>query len=831
MFNGYLCLGGNELGNNARAQGYAESATCPATWFVGDQCESLPEALGDAPYDISGIEDAPWYDPADESTSRFYGAYITSLGDISSSTREGSYTEGILPGGVPGRSRHAGKSFRVRAWLTAAGEDALQTGHDWLDAALQAQSCGTHAGSSCGATDLTLFTTCPPARARVTDFTAWEQQAQNLFTNPSAERAGGAYEVRRNHAPNPRAVSTGTAWSARHGGGGTSTLAYKTTGGTPPTPGLVTFVEAERTADATPGNSSWLRVSQFLPDVVTAEGEVWTLSAWVRSNVAGRVGVTLAYMNSTGGFAVNEASQTVDTPGNVWHRVSVTVTAAAGAQRVRIEGSMSASVTGDQVKATGFLLEKVGAEAPYFDGITPGSDPDFAAAWTGAEDASPSTLTVMSVTGASGSIGDQNYYQSQDSPFTGNYVLRTQLRTTVAVAVTPQTPPLAPGTVYTLIMRARAVDRDQQVIPRLRQAQGPAVTLKKGEWTEVRLTAAAGSGTVSQTGFLVPNASGHQVGDRIDLDAYAVIEGAYTGPWFDGGTFPDEIGGTARTRWLGAENNSSSIYETREEIQRPQNDEEYADSVSPLIRHLHDVTCISGPLEIETRRSSDGIHWGRLVEFTLYAGKPWFYGETRRLNRDTTPAIVVQDAPFNLAIVPSAELAGPAVVAATNYSTNPSVEVDAVDWAPFSQQVTGSVVGARVTGELAAAGSASHRTTFTASAAGTDGALGVEHTVTIPATTALTRMSVTLWASALVFSGTAALGQIVSYVMWYNGTTFLSSQDVGTFPASGGPLSVKSLKPPVGATKAVIRAYVNVPSYSNGAVIRFYADAAGVTVP
>ena len=115
MFNGYLCLGGTEIGNNARARGYAESAACAVGWFVGDPCEGLAEALGDIEYDVAEIDAAPWYDPADESTSRFYGAYITSLGDISSSTREGSYTEGILPGGVPGRSRHAERLARVRA--------------------------------------------------------------------------------------------------------------------------------------------------------------------------------------------------------------------------------------------------------------------------------------------------------------------------------------------------------------------------------------------------------------------------------------------------------------------------------------------------------------------------------------------------------------------------------------------------------------------------------------------------------------------------------------------------------------------------------------------
>lgn len=180
MFSGWLCVGGLEIGNNARARGYAESADCPVSWFNAEPCDTLADALGDeGMYTVDHIDKAPWYDPDDETTSRFYGVYLTSLGDVSSSTRVGSFTEGILDGGTPGRSRHAGKQFRVRAWLTADGEDALEAGHSWLDAALEATSCGTHAGGTCGATDATFLTACPPPREVVNGQTQTDEQYEN----------------------------------------------------------------------------------------------------------------------------------------------------------------------------------------------------------------------------------------------------------------------------------------------------------------------------------------------------------------------------------------------------------------------------------------------------------------------------------------------------------------------------------------------------------------------------------------------------------------------------------------------------------------------------
>lgn len=430
MFSGYLCVGGIEIGNNARAQGYATTADCPVSWFVEEPCEGLAAALGDPQgYDAANISEAPWYDPDDETTHRFYGVYLTTLGEISSSTRVGSFTEGILDGGTPGRARHSGKTFRVRAWLTALGEDALETGQSWLNAALEAQSCGTHAGGSCGATDITFFTACPPA------------------------------------------------------------------------------------------------------------------------------------------------------------------------------------------------------------------DPD-------------------------------------------------------------------------------AADR--------------------------------------------------------------------------------------------------------------------------MVRHMHDVICISGPIEIETKPSRDGMHWGRLVEFTLYAGKPWMYGEPRSIALTPTPATVIQDTPFNLVPSPSAELAGSVIAVVTNYATNPSLETDASGWANRTDGTNftdAMAPGARVTGELAAVGVASYRVQLTTTSAGSAASnaawVGADQEVNLTARPAGARVSMSIWGAAVVLSGTPVLEDLRVYALWRatSGGAALRTDFLGTIPKDGGALSVKSLLPPAGANFVLFRIQAPITEWQSGNVVNLYADAMAVTVP
>lgn len=163
-YEGFLRFGGNEVVNNERARGISSSADCPMFWLKGPRCDSLQDALGDAPYIYGNRPDAPWYDLSMPDVSgRFYGVFALSVSGLNDSTRSTQVTEGIDDGATIGRTRKSSRQVRVRAILIAQGRDALDYGVAWLNAALDPDACGQH-GTGCGSTDLEFFTDCPPKR-------------------------------------------------------------------------------------------------------------------------------------------------------------------------------------------------------------------------------------------------------------------------------------------------------------------------------------------------------------------------------------------------------------------------------------------------------------------------------------------------------------------------------------------------------------------------------------------------------------------------------------------------------------------------------------------
>jgi hypothetical protein len=166
-YDGWLRFGGNEVVNNERARGIAETVTCPMYWLKGPRCWTLQGALGDAEYNAANLADAPWYDLSMPDVSgRFFGVFALSVAGLKDSTRSASVTEGIDDGAVIGRTRKGSRQVRVRAMLLARGDDALEYGISWLNAALEPNACGQH-GTGCGSTDLEYLTDCPPERGAV----------------------------------------------------------------------------------------------------------------------------------------------------------------------------------------------------------------------------------------------------------------------------------------------------------------------------------------------------------------------------------------------------------------------------------------------------------------------------------------------------------------------------------------------------------------------------------------------------------------------------------------------------------------------------------------
>lgn len=262
-------------------------------------------------------------------------------------------------------------------------------------------------------------------------------------------------------------------------------------------------------------------------------------------------------------------------------------------------------------------------------------------------------------------------------------------------------------------------------------------------------------------------------------------------------------------------------------------EEAYASRIEALRRFLHDVACTSGPLE--RARAHRGDWWRLDVEFTFTAGRPWVYSSTRPVDLPVTPTVVIQDTPYNLVPYPSAELAdGAPVPVAINYATNPSLESSAVDWGIAAD---GTVVtltrltGGRIVGELAAVGTASYRSVFTANAAGAGGWMANESIADLDGP-AGARYSINLWSAALVVTGTPSLGDIEFQAIFRDaGGAALRVDPLGTAPPEGGVASVKSILPPAGAADVVVRATLPVDSFANGNVVRLYSDALAVTVP
>lgn len=163
-YDGWLRFGGNEVVNNERARGISQSVTCPMYWLKGARCETLQDALQDAPYTAANLPDAPWYDLSMPDVSgRFFGVFALSVVGLKDSTRSASVTEGIDDGAVIGRTRKGSRQVRARLLLLARGQDALEYGVAWLNASLEPGACGQH-GAGCGTTDLEYLTDCPPAR-------------------------------------------------------------------------------------------------------------------------------------------------------------------------------------------------------------------------------------------------------------------------------------------------------------------------------------------------------------------------------------------------------------------------------------------------------------------------------------------------------------------------------------------------------------------------------------------------------------------------------------------------------------------------------------------
>lgn len=366
MFEGYLAFGGNEVANNERARGYAESAACPFTWFTGPRCSSLRDALGETvSYTYANITNAPWYDPSNPDISqRFYGAYVLGVKGGYDSSRQTDMVEGIDEGGVAGFSRKGLKEVTVKVLLAARDWDAVAYGVGWLSQSLDERACGIH-GGMCGTADLAYFAACPPARAQVPTFTDWVETRRNLTNRYQDDITiqGGTRTV--------EAVSTAI-------------------------PGVTSAVRDTRTSTgwtAVIPFSAWGAASGILVPAGTTVG--LGILAWT-NQASGNVQIGVAHYRASDNTFIGDvildsraASAVPATGPGTW--LSATFTAGAVDELVVFGFRSNGGLVGEWLQATAGIME-ARTTAPlitdYFDGTTLPADanPDLVRVlWDGAE--------------------------------------------------------------------------------------------------------------------------------------------------------------------------------------------------------------------------------------------------------------------------------------------------------------------------------------------------------------------------------------------------------------------------------------------------------------
>lgn len=561
------------------------------------------------------------------------------------------------------------------------------------------------------------------------------------------------------------------------------------------------------------------------------------------------------FLDAQGNYLVYHISPTA-TDTSEWTAIETTGIVPAGAAymgyQVIVKSSSDLSLIGDVFEARNITTDP----GEYFDGEsempsgfdaswegTPNFslsyvyDSDFMYAWFGTEDASLTTQMVYTVRGVSSNTACwaiRSTRWKKDGEYSLRLIPRGESNVTYTTLAIPAGPVRDVGTVQATSYQEAPLTGD------LWASRGRPYVLNPTQSASVATPNQAGeyrhrivfSGLTSQFSFLLPHGGSAGSGD-VWWDSAILSEGIYEDGYFDGSTVPEDPE-LEQYRWLGEVNDSESVRETRQALQRPQTDEEYAIDLDFTRRYMRNAGAISGPFKIGEMQSNG--FWAYEVQFVL-AGGPSILGVTKALQLAPTTPEVIQDIPYNLIPYPSAELLDETpITIMTNFSTNPSLESNDTGWSvvPDGVNITaGMVSGGRVSGELSAAGPTSYRAVFAAVGAGSNGYFGVQQEVSLSGSPSGSRVSFNYWAAELVMSGTMVRPdiEIVAYWRSTSGGAVLRTDVLGTVPVNGGALSVSSVLPPAGANFVLVRAQAKVTSWTAGSILRLYADALAVTIP
>lgn len=377
----------------------------------------------------------------------------------------------------------------------------------------------------------------------------------NLFTNPSFEASGGVVEVRRNGCINPRPIAGQVSGWQSSGGSFSYADGFTVTTGTSTTPYIFS---AGRAGGAQIGKIYAIRCK-----VKATQAGGGTLPAFIMIRPHKRTGNL--YYTPDGGLVTVPVDGAQHDVAFYW---TATVNIADGETFDVTAVGNGAAPTGFSLSMTDVLIEEVPAKSAqvpaFFSADTVPSDPDLSAAWVGAPYASPTTLTGMTASGIA-DLGNLTAIRSELWSSLGNYSARLipTASTTHSFAVLRTFTSADVGKTFTAKVRVRLAAPTLTVAVFARSLfvtgdgnqQGPQVPNLAGEheleW----------SFTVAAAGSLRLYHGGSYGETDIWIDECIVVEGEYSGDYFDG----DSEDTDERTHaWTGQRHDSPS---TRQEME------------------------------------------------------------------------------------------------------------------------------------------------------------------------------------------------------------------------------------------------------------------------
>lgn len=374
---------------------------------------------------------------------------------------------------------------------------------------------------------------------------------RNLVTNPRGKATNGTVTVRENLIPKPRLIGCG--WLTR---GSTGTQSDVASGGP-------LGIGYRQYALDTPTTSSPVQVtptSGGSGGAPVVGGTTYTLSAYMYASQTSGLSLRLdvnwydAAGTQIGG---TDTSGSVPTNGG-WQRLTKTVVAPAGAVYTHVVVVFSGtSEAGTVLRATGVMLEAATTAGDYFDGSY-SPDPDLTAQWSGAANASTSILTGKKITGWTWNTEQEAYQHTEPD---GSTAARVYFKGSGVIGVRIPNLSLDLNEPYTMLAKVRP-NRAMRVGLRINDRE-TSFDLPGGVYTTVRATATPTENSWTGVAF---RAADHQPGDIADITDVAIVEGEYTGPFFDGST-PSTAGadagygpvGSVLYSWDGTPNASTSL--------------------------------------------------------------------------------------------------------------------------------------------------------------------------------------------------------------------------------------------------------------------------------